>query len=239
MIELKNISKKYGNKLVLNNISIHLERGIYGLLGPNGAGKTTLLRIMASVINADSGDICMDSRALSPKDLRQQIGYLPQHFSFYGNLTVKESLEHIAYLKNIKKNDIAKQVEHVIYEVNLADKATSRVSSLSGGMLKRLGIAQAILGSPQILIVDEPTAGLDIEERIRFRKLISKLCEDRIVLISTHIVEDVEYICNNIIFLNHGNIIKNDTYENIIQELPENASLEDAYLRYVGEGTDE
>lgn len=219
MIELKKISKKYGNKIALNEISIQFKQGMYGLLGPNGAGKTTLMRIIASVMEADSGQIYIDDQLISWDKMRQQIGYLPQHFSFYGNLTVEESLQHIAYLKNIAKQHIADEVECAINEVNLGDKVKSRVSSLSGGMIRRLGIAQAIIGSPRMLVVDEPTAGLDPEERVRFRNLLSKICENRTVLISTHIVEDIESACNEIIFLNHGNIIKTDSYENILHEL--------------------
>lgn len=219
MIELKNISKKYGNKIALNEISIQFKQGMYGLLGPNGAGKTTLMRIIASVMEPDSGQIYIDDQPISLGKMRQQIGYLPQHFSFYGNLTVEESLQHIAYLKNISKQHIADEVESAISEVNLADKAKSRVSSLSGGMLRRLGIAQAIIGSPRMLIVDEPTAGLDPEERVRFRNLLSEICENRTVLISTHIVEDIEFTCNEIIFLDNGNIIKTGSYENILHEL--------------------
>lgn len=219
MIELKNISKKYENKIALNEISIQFKQGMYGLLGPNGAGKTTLMRIIASVMEPDSGHIYIDGQPISFGKMRQQIGYLPQHFSFYGNLTVEESLQHIAYLKNITKQHISDEVECAISEVNLVDKAKSRVGSLSGGMLRRLGIAQAIIGSPQMLIVDEPTAGLDPEERVRFRNLLSEICENRTVLISTHIVEDIEFTCNEIIFLNHGNMIKTDSYENILHEL--------------------
>jgi ABC-2 type transport system ATP-binding protein len=151
--------------------------------------------------------------------MRQLIGYLPQQFSFYGNLTAEESLEHVAYLKNINKQQISDEVEHAISEVNLEDKAKSCVSTLSGGMLRRLGIAQAIIGSPQMLIVDEPTAGLDPEERVRFRNILSEICLNRTVLISTHIVEDIESACNEIVFLNHGSIIKTDSYKNILNEL--------------------
>lgn len=219
MIEIKSISKKYGNKIALNDISVQFKQGMYGLLGPNGAGKTTLMRIIASVMEPDSGHIYVDGKSIPFGKMRQQIGYLPQHFSFYGNLTVEESLEHVAYLKNITKQHISDEVECAISEVNLVDKAKSRVCSLSGGMLRRLGIAQAIIGSPQMLIVDEPTAGLDPEERVRFRNLLSEICENRTVLISTHIVEDIEFTCNEIIFLNHGTIIKTDSYKNTLHEL--------------------
>lgn len=219
MIELKNISKKYGNKIALEGISIQFKQGMYGLLGPNGAGKTTLMRILASVMEPDSGQIYMDDQRIPFGKMRQQIGYLPQHFSFYGNLTVEESLQHIAYLKNITKQHIADEVAGAMHDVHLADKANSLVSALSGGMLRRLGIAQAIIGSPRMLIVDEPTAGLDPEERVRFRNLLSEICENRTVLISTHIVEDIEFTCNEIIFLNHGKIMKMDSYENILHAL--------------------
>lgn len=219
MIELRHISKKYGEKVAVNDVSLLLQDGMYGLLGPNGAGKTTLMRIMASVLCADSGKIIIDGKKSNQEGLRNQIGYLPQKFSFYKYLTVYESLYHVAYMKNMKKNNIKDAVDSVIEDVNLSEKRNDKIGTLSGGMLRRLGIAQAILGNPRLLIVDEPTAGLDPEERVRFRNLLSEICENRTVLISTHIVEDIEYICDNLIIMNNGKILFEKKYEQVLEDI--------------------
>lgn len=215
MLEINNICKSYGKKLVLNNISLRLNNGIHGLLGPNGAGKTTLIRILATVLEPNSGSIIFNNINWRDKDkVRELIGYLPQHFSMYKNLTVYEALSHVAALKNITK-DLKNSLHYVIEQVNLTEQTNSKISTLSGGMIRRLGIAQAILGNPQILIIDEPTAGLDPEERIRFRNLIEQIGDNCIVLISTHIVEDVEAMCDEITIINKGTILTNGSIDRI------------------------
>lgn len=219
MIELKHISKRYGEKIALDDISLTFSDGMYGLLGPNGAGKTTLMRIMASVLELDSGEIIVNGKKNKQQNLRTQIGYLPQKFSFYKNLTVYESLEHVAYMKNVEKRSIKGSINRVLDEVNLSEKRNAKIGTLSGGMVRRLGIAQAILGNPQLLIVDEPTAGLDPEERVRFRNLLSEICENRTVLISTHIVEDIEFMCENLIILSNGRILIEQKYEQILESV--------------------
>lgn len=217
MIELKHISKNFGKKLVLDHVSMTFGDGMYGLLGPNGAGKTTLMRIMASVLEPDTGEIIVDGK--KSISLRAQIGYLPQRFSFYKYLTVYESLEHVAYMKNVEKHYIKDSVNQVLEAVNLDEKGKDRIGSLSGGMVRRLGIAQALLGNPRLLIIDEPTVGLDPEERARFKNLLAEICKNRTVLISTHIVEDVELICDNIIILNEGKIIVEKKCEQLLESV--------------------
>jgi len=215
MIEIKDITKKFGNKIALDHVSLALDEGIYGLLGPNGAGKTTLMRILATVLSADCGEIRIDSGQYDSKETRRKIGYLPQHFSMYKGLTVEESLRHIAILKEIGDSDLSDEVEQVLENVNLAERRKSRVGSLSGGMLRRLGIAQALLGNPSLLIVDEPTAGLDPEERLRFRDLLSEIGSSRVTLISTHIVEDIEAVCDHVGILSQGKVLAQGSREEL------------------------
>jgi len=220
MIEIENVSKSFGKKKALCNVNLSLDFGIYGLLGPNGAGKTTFMRILATVLEMDSGRISMDGITWENKlKVRERIGYLPQHFSMYGGLSVYESLCHVAVLKNIEKRNIDSVVNAVIDEVNLTDRKTSRISALSGGMLRRLGIAQALIGNPRILIVDEPTAGLDPEERIRFRNLLAGIGDRRTILISTHIVEDVEAVCERMGVLNQGGVMIQGEVEYIVAKV--------------------
>lgn len=204
-IVIKNISKKYGKKLILDDISLVIKPGIYGLLGPNGAGKTTLIRTLATVLDIEDGEIIYNNISFKNKEkIIQYIGYLPQYFSTYKKLKVCEVLEYIAILKRIDKNEINKQVQAVIKKAELEEYKNNKVESLSGGVLRRLGIAQSLLGDPPILIVDEPTVGLDPENRVEFRNILNNLSKDKIVLISTHIVEDIEATCKNIGIINKG-----------------------------------
>lgn len=208
-LNINNIVKYFGKNKALDGINISLEPGIYGLLGPNGAGKTTLMRILTTIINEDSGTITYgDLNWNNKNDVRKIIGYLPQRFSLYKNLTVVQALEHIAILKGIE-NNINSQVIDVIEKVNLIEQKDKKIGHLSGGMIRRVGIAQAILGNPNIIVVDEPTAGLDPEERMRFRNLIKGLNRNKnnIVIISTHIVDDVEMMCEKVAIMDKGKII--------------------------------
>ncbi|MBQ1689240.1 MAG: ABC transporter ATP-binding protein [Lachnospiraceae bacterium] len=219
MIEIKHITKSYGSKTVLKDISLNFNSGIIGLLGPNGAGKTTLLRIMATVTEASSGEILFDGKSVIGKKLREKIGYLPQQFSFYRDLSVYESLEHIAYMKEIEKNKIHSQIDKCLERVNLEDRKKTKVGTLSGGMLRRLGIAQALLGDPEVILVDEPTAGLDPEERIRFRELLFEMKKERLVFISTHIVGDIEGICDDLVIMNEGMVLLDGNYKDVINKI--------------------
>lgn len=197
MLTVQNLSYKYNNKLILNNISLDLGPGVYGLLGPNGSGKTTLLRCIAGVLSPQAGEIKKP----------HNIGYLPQAFGMFPELTVYEALEYFATLKGIPGKNRQEFINQSIEYVDLCARKNDRIRTLSGGMVRRLGIAQAILGDPDLILVDEPTTGLDPEERIRFHNLIVKLRNKKTVIISTHLVDDVEFLCNHIILLKHGNVI--------------------------------
>ncbi|HZG71497.1 MAG TPA: ABC transporter ATP-binding protein [Chondromyces sp.] len=205
---LSGVSKNYGKHIALQNVSLEIEFGMFGLLGPNGAGKTTLMRILTTLLSASSGEIRFGNLNWNePHKIRNIIGYLPQKFSLYKQIKVREALQHIAKLKGIQSNN-DKAVDSVIEKVNLSDQRDKKIGKLSGGMVRRLGIAQAILGDPKIIVVDEPTAGLDPEERIRFRRLLRQLGRESIVIISTHIVEDIEATCDKAAILHKGQLIK-------------------------------
>ncbi|AKP75736.1 putative ABC transporter ATP-binding protein YxlF [Priestia megaterium Q3] len=207
-ISLKEVNKSYQNKQILKKLTFDIQ-GSFGLLGPNGAGKTTLMRILTTLVPADSGEITMNDELSwnNQHVVRSYIGYLPQHFSLYKNVTVVECLLHLAVLKGIKKSKAKEEIDFLLQEVNLQEHKKKKIKQLSGGMLRRVGIAQALLGNPGLLIVDEPTVGLDIEERVRFRNLLRKLGVNRTILISTHIVEDIEMTCDYIGILKQGEII--------------------------------
>ena len=205
-LEIKNISKRYGELKALDNVSFKINNGMFGLLGPNGAGKTTLMRTITTLLPIEEGSITYDDIQWQNGDeVRKIIGYLPQHFSIYKNLKVYEALEHMAILKNV--DNAKEEVSSVLNKVNLYSDKDKKIKELSGGMLRRVGIAQAILGNPKILVVDEPTAGLDPENRIKFRNLLRDISKDRIIIISTHIVEDIENTCNEIGILKKGELL--------------------------------
>ena len=216
-MNIDNLCKNYGKLKALDHICIENIKGVHGLVGENGAGKTTLMRIIATVLDKDDGQIIHGD--LSWNDtakVRRIIGYLPQKFGMYHKLTVREVLEHMAILKEVNR-DIRSETDKVISLVNLEDKAEAKVGSLSGGMVRRLGIAQAILGDPEILIVDEPTSGLDPEERMRFRLLLRDIGVDRTVLFSTHIIDDAEDICDRVTVLHKGHVMMTGTCDEIIK----------------------
>lgn len=201
-IEISNICKSYKEKAVLNNISMTLENGVYGILGPNGAGKTTLLNILATVLKADSGNIIWNNNQIlhNLEEYRSQIGYLPQQLSFYNNFTGRYFLEYMAELKGVNRAD----VDRVLDIVHLADVSGKKIGTYSGGMKRRVGIAQAMLGTPGLVLFDEPTVGLDLEERAAFKNEIKKMGENSIVILSTHIVSDVEEVSDSIIYMKDG-----------------------------------
>jgi len=198
MLKVDNIQKKYGSKTALGGVSFTMERGACGLLGPNGAGKTTLFRCLAGLLKPSGGSF----------ERPEVLGYLPQRFGAYKQLSVYELLEYYAALKKIPKEKQKEAIEEALETVNLSDRIKSRCGALSGGMMRRLGIAQAILGEPELILFDEPTAGLDPEERMRFKLLMAKLRRKGTpTIISTHIVEDVEAICERIMIIDHGKIV--------------------------------
>ncbi len=216
MLEILDLYKSFGKKEVLKGISLKLYTGIYGLLGTNGAGKTTLIRCIVNLYNIRNGSIKFQETDIAyNSSFSKNIGYLPQKFGLFKELTVYEMLEYFSVLKKIPKKLMDSYIKESLKIVNLENKINDRISTLSGGMIRRLGIAQAILGDPKIIIFDEPTAGLDPEERIRFKNLLSHIKKDKIIIISTHIVEDVEACCNKIIIINDGKIISTGNCEEI------------------------
>jgi ABC-2 type transport system ATP-binding protein len=212
-ISLRGISKKYKAKDALIDVTIELENGVYGLLGENGAGKTTLINIFVGILRADAGRVLIDGTDVRELGLNflSKIGYLPQSPQFYRSFEVIEFLKYICALKNIPKRTGEKRALELLETVNLKDDAHKKIGALSGGMRQRVGIVQAMLNDPDILILDEPTAGLDPQERIRFRNLISKFSENRVVILATHIVTDVEFIANQVILLKKGRLLKHDS----------------------------
>ena len=215
-IIINNLSKRYGKKEVLTNISLTIPEGMYGLLGRNGAGKTSFMRILATLSIPTNGDIQMNGVSIKETTkVREMIGYLPQDFSIYKNMTVFGALDYLCLLSNLPNKIRKERIYTLLEQVHLKDNAKTKVKALSGGMKRRLGIAQALLHDPQILIVDEPTAGLDPEERIHFRNLLSDFSDGRIVILSTHIASDIESTCQNVAVLNKGNILFHGSTETL------------------------
>lgn len=195
-LKIQNITKRYRDKTAVDDVSITLTPGVWGLLGANGAGKTTLMRMLVGILRPSSGRILCDGVEIGTLGAayREKLGYLPQEFGFYPEFTVQDYLEYMAALKGLPRTEAARQIDALLERVSLTEVRRKKIVKLSGGMKRRVGIAQALLNDPEILILDEPTAGLDPGERVRFRNLLSEFAQERIVLISTHIVSDVEYI---------------------------------------------
>ncbi len=208
-LEFQSLCKNYGSNTALNNFSATLDNGIYALLGPNGAGKSTLINILAGLIPATSGSITYDGEDTLKmgERFRSLLGFMPQYPGFYPDFTAKQLMLYIAQLKGLKKSKAKAECEKLLGEVNLTDKKDKRIKSFSGGMKQRLGLAQALIGEPAILILDEPTAGLDPKERVRFRNLISRLSSQMTVIFCTHIVSDIETIANEVLLLKSGELI--------------------------------
>ncbi|HFL2523330.1 TPA: ABC transporter ATP-binding protein [Clostridioides difficile] len=213
-IAVSNLSKRFGKKQALDNINLEIDSGMFGLLGRNGAGKTTFMRILATLLSKTEGSIHMCGVPIeNTKEIRNMVGYLPQDFSMYPNMTVYKAMDYLAVLSDIPLRKRRKIIAKLLSKVNLTNYQNVKVKSLSGGMNRRLGIAQALIHNPRVLIVDEPTAGLDPEERIRFRNLLCEIANDRIVILSTHIVGDIEATCENVAILNSGKVIYNGSTE--------------------------
>ena len=218
-IVIKNLSQNYGRKAALKNVSVTIHSGMYGLLGRNGAGKTSLMRILATLSVPSGGEVSMNGISIKETGkIREIIGYLPQNFSFYKNMSVYDAMDYLGLLSNLPDKIRKERIVSLLERVNLKENMRTKIKALSGGMRQRLGIAQALLHDPQILIVDEPTAGLDPEERIRFRNLLSEFAEDRIVILSTHISSDVEASCENIGVLDNGKMIWNGATEELVKQ---------------------
>ncbi len=222
-VKIANLTKEFGDLTAVDHLDIAMTNGVYGLLGVNGAGKTTLMRMLCTLLHPTEGKITCDGNDIFKMDgdYRKILGYLPQDFGFYPDFTVQEYLLYIASIKGIRPAVAKKRVKELIAGVGLQKAAHKKMKRLSGGMKRRAGIAQAMLNNPKILILDEPTAGLDPNERIRFRNLISELAEDRLVLLSTHIVSDVEYIANEILLMKDGKIMHRGTVSELIDTMTE------------------
>ncbi len=221
-LQIKSLSKTYANGVkALGNLSLEIGNGMFGLLGPNGAGKSTLMKTIAGLQPADSGEIIFNGENVleNPLFIKKQLGYLPQDFGVYPKLSAYQLLEHLAVLKGVTKNERKEQLLSLLQRVNLYEQRNKEVHSFSGGMRQRFGIAQALLGNPQIIIVDEPTAGLDPEERNRFNNLLSEIGEQIIVILSTHIVEDVRSLCSQMAIINKGSLIASGVPSQFIQQL--------------------
>jgi len=222
-LRIKNLSKTYPNGVkALNNVSLEISKGMYGLLGPNGAGKSSLMRTLATLQEADTGSAFLNNIDIlnQPTELRKVLGYLPQEFGVYPRITAEQLLNHIAILKGVANKKERKDiVEYLLQKVNLYDKRNKSVKGFSGGMKQRVGIAQALIGNPELIIVDEPTAGLDPGERNRFHNLLADVGENVIVILSTHIVDDVSELCSNMAIMNHGEIVYAGTPVAVLDEL--------------------
>ena len=207
-IEIRDLSKNFGKKQALKHVNLQIESGMFGLLGPTGAGKTTLMKVLTTLTKKSSGEVKVCNIPVEQcVQVRRIIGYLPQDFSMYGNMKASEALDYLAVLSGMSKKERAVKVPEMLERVNLGEQQNTKVKAMSGGMKRRLGIAQAIIHDPKVIVVDEPTAGLDPEERVRFRNLLCEIAKDRIVILSTHIVGDIEATCENIAVLNQGEIL--------------------------------
>ena len=222
-LEIKNISKTYkkGTVKALDDFSVTLTPGVYGLLGPNGAGKSTLMNIITDNLNSDSGKVLYNDEDIKKlgKNYRTVLGYMPQQQGLYDDFTLNRFLWYMSALKGLKKKESKDKITSLLDTVNLTGSAHKKLGGFSGGMKQRVLIAQALLNDPKILILDEPTAGLDPKERIRIRNFISEIAEDKIVLISTHVVSDIEFIAKEIVLLKQGKLVSHDTCPNLVSEI--------------------
>ncbi len=214
-VRVEGLVQSFGRQTVLDGIDLEIGRGVFGLLGPNGAGKTTLLRTLATIVGPKRGTVRLlglnPAQAGERREIRRQLGYLPQQLGYYPNFTVFEFVEYFALLKEMPAADVRPAVVRAIERVGLADRARSKLKTLSGGMLRRVGIAQAIVNDPALLLLDEPTAGLDPEQRVNFRALLREIGERSSVIVSTHLIEDVAAACSEIALLDAGRVVFNGT----------------------------
>ena len=225
------LTKQFQNKIAVDRVSLHLHNGVFGLLGTNGAGKTTLMRMLCGILQPTSGTITFDGMDVREEGYRAILGYLPQDFGYYPEFTAMDFLLYMAALKGLPKQSAKRRANELLELVGLQDMGRKKIKTFSGGMKQRLGIAQALLNDPKLLILDEPTAGLDPKERVRFRSLIGQLGKDSIVLLSTHIVSDIEHIADEVLMMKDGNLIYNGTWDEQMGD------LESFYLAQFEEGS--
>ena len=225
------LTKRYAEKTAVDDVSLQLSEGVNGLLGANGAGKTTLMRMLCGILKPTVGTVSLDGVDVASEDYRAVLGYLPQDFGYYPDFTGLDFLLYLAALKGLSRSHARRKAAELLELVSLQDVAKKKIKTYSGGMRQRLGIAQALLNDPRLLIVDEPTAGLDPKERVRFRELIARLGQDTIVLFSTHLVSDVEKIAGHMLMMSEGKIILNEPWDT------ERTDLEQLYLKEFGEET--
>lgn len=239
MLELCDITKKYKDKLALNGVSLSLDNGIYGLLGPNGAGKSTLMNIITGNLQPTSGTVKWNGETLQRlgASYRGLLGYAPQQQGMYDTFSGRRFLSYMATLKEISKKDMPEEIERVLSYVNMAEAANRPIGTYSGGMKQRILIAQSILGDPKLVVLDEPTAGLDPKERVRIRERISELAGDKIILVSTHVVSDIESIAKEIILIKSGTIIDHAAVDELCRKY-QVSQLEDVYMKLFGEEED-
>lgn len=239
MLCLTNITKKYKEKLALDDVSLELAPGIYGLLGPNGAGKSTLMNIVTGNLKPDGGQVLWDGKEIKSlgAQYRSIIGYAPQQQGLYDAFTGKRFLAYMATLKGISKKEMPEEIARVLSYVNMTEAANRPIGTYSGGTKQRILIAQAILGDPKLIVLDEPTAGLDPKERVRIRERIAALAGDKVILVSTHVVSDIEPIAKEIILIKSGKIIDQDTVEHLCSKYGRVNGLEELYMRIFEEDT--
>lgn len=213
------LTKQYKNKIAVDRISLRLSEGVHGLLGANGAGKTTLMRMLCGILKPTGGSVTFQGLGAEAEEYRALLGYLPQDFGYYPDFTGTEFLLYMASLKGLKKAQAKRKTEELLQLVALQDASRRKIKTYSGGMKQRLGIAQALLNDPQLLILDEPTAGLDPKERVRFRDLIAELGKENVVLLSTHIVSDIEHIADTVLMMKDGQLIYNGRWDEKKEDL--------------------
>lgn len=213
------LTKQYKNKIAVDRVSLRLSEGVHGLLGANGAGKTTLMRMLCGILKPTGGSVTFQGLGAEAEEYRALLGYLPQDFGYYPDFTGTEFLLYMASLKGLKKAQAKRKTEELLQLVALQDASKRKIKTYSGGMKQRLGIAQALLNDPQLLILDEPTAGLDPKERVRFRDLIAELGKENVVLLSTHIVSDIEHIADTVLMMKDGQLIYNGRWDEKKEDL--------------------